>query len=90
MSLRRSLLAAAFAIVPSTLPAYAQQRTPIFTAGKLTEQQQLARDIYKELVEINTGVTTGDITVAAQAMAKRFRAAGIPESDIFVGGPEPK
>ncbi len=72
------------------LPAGAQQKSPIYTPGQLTPNQQLARDIYKELVEINTGVETGDITAAAQAMAKRFREAGIPESDIFVGGPQPK
>lgn len=56
----------------------------------LTPDQQLARDIYKELVEINTSVWTGNTTVAAQAMATRFRAAGFPEKDIFVGGPVPK
>lgn len=70
--------------------AGAQPRTPVFTPGQLNANQQLAREIYKELVEINTGVETGDITAAAQAMAKRFRAAGIPEQDIFVGGPQPK
>jgi hypothetical protein len=58
--------------------------------GRLNGDQQLSREIYKELVEINTGVETGDITAAAQAMVKRFRAAGIPEADIFIGGPQPK
>ncbi len=56
----------------------------------LTPNQQLARDIYKELVEINTSVTTGNTTPAAVAMARRFREAGFPEKDIFVGGPVPK
>ena len=60
------------------------QQTP------LTPNQQLARDIYKELVEINTSVTTGNTTPAAVAMARRFREAGFPEKDIFVGGPVPK
>ncbi len=64
-------------------------KSPIYTAGKLTPAQQVAHDIYKELVEINTSVTTGNITDGAVAMAKRFRAAGIPDSDIFVGGPQP-
>ncbi len=62
----------------------------VYTPGKLTSAQQQALEIYKELVEINTSVTTGDITAGALAMAKRFRAAGIPDSDIFVGGPQPK
>ncbi len=63
---------------------------PVYTPGKLTPAQQQAREIYQELVEINTSVTTGNITDGAVAMAKRFRAAGIPDSDIFVGGPQPK
>lgn len=85
-----ALAAGSALAVALAVPAGAQQRTPVYTAGALTPNQQLARDIYKELVEINTGVETGDITAAAQAMARRFRAAGIPESDIFVGGPQPK
>ena len=68
----------------------AQPRTPIYTPGKLTPNQQVALDIYKELIEIKTGVETGNITAAALAMAKRFKEAGIPESDIFVGGPRPE
>jgi acetylornithine deacetylase/succinyl-diaminopimelate desuccinylase-like protein len=67
--------------------AGAQQRLPIYTPGALTPNQQLARDIYEQLVEINTAVTTGNVTTASQAMAQRFREAGVPEADIFVGGP---
>lgn len=48
----------------------------------------LARDVYKELIEINTSYTTGATTPAAEAMAKRFRAAGF--ADVFVGGANPK
>ena len=58
-----------------------------YTAGALTPHQQLTRDIYEQLIEINTAVTTGNNTTAAVAMAQRFREAGIAESDIFVGGP---
>ncbi len=68
----------------------AQSRAPVFNPAALTAQQQLSREIYKELVEINTGVETGNITTAALAMAARFKAAGIPEADIFVGGPRPE
>ncbi|MEO7220422.1 MAG: M20/M25/M40 family metallo-hydrolase [Gemmatimonadaceae bacterium] len=72
-------------------PADAQIRPiSIYTPGKLTPSQKIARDIYKELIELNTSVTTGNITAGALAMAKRFRAAGIPDSDIFVGGPRPE
>lgn len=55
----------------------------------LAPHQQLAKDVYKELIEINTAVTTGRTTPAAEAMAKRFRAAGFPADDVFVGGPHP-
>src|SRR5262245_55955745 len=48
-------------------PASARSRTP---------QQQLAVDIYRELVEINTVATTGDTARAAAAMAARLRSAG--------------
>lgn len=68
----------------------AQRLTSVYTPGRLTPDQQLALDIYKELIEINTGVETGNITTAALAMAKRFRDAGIPPGDIFVGGPRPE
>src|SRR3982750_2522756 len=88
-TMRRQLLAALAALVCLPLVLAAQARAAIFTAGSLKANQQLAPDIYKELIEINTGVTTGNVTTAAVAMAKRFREAGIPEADIFVGGPRP-
>src|SRR5215207_11641170 len=55
----------------------------------LTPAQQLARDIYKELVEINTVDSVGSTTVAANAVAKRFLDAGFPQADLFIGGPRP-
>src|SRR5436309_6326408 len=53
-------------------------------------QNTLARDIYKELIEINTADSTGGTTQAAQAMAARLKAAGFPEADIQVLGPNPR
>ena len=52
-------------------------------------EKQLARDIYKELIEIKSGYTTGATTPVAEAVAARLRAAGFSESDIFVGGAIP-
>ncbi|HEX4748218.1 MAG TPA: M20/M25/M40 family metallo-hydrolase [Bryobacteraceae bacterium] len=49
-------------------------------------EQQLAREIYKQLIEIKSGFTTGATTPVAEAMAARFRAAGFADTDIFVGG----
>ena len=53
-------------------------------------QPKLARDIYKELVEINTVTNSGDTGQAADAMAARLKAAGFPEADIHVFKPAPK
>jgi len=77
MRLRRLLLPA-FASLAFSAPIAAQQ---------LSANQQALKDIYKELIEINTSVMTSGTTVAAQAMAKRFRDAGFPEQDIYMGGP---
>jgi acetylornithine deacetylase/succinyl-diaminopimelate desuccinylase-like protein len=52
--------------------------------------QQLAREILKELIEINTTDTAGDNTRAAEAMAARFRKAGYPAGDVQVLAPVPK
>ena len=52
----------------------------------LTPEQQFAKDVYKELLEINSSNMTSGTTAAANAMAKRFRDAGFPEQDIFLGG----
>ena len=48
--------------------------------------QRLAHDIYKEIVEIQSGYTTGATTPVAEAIARRLRVAGFPDSDIFIGG----
>jgi len=53
-------------------------------------ERQLAREIYKQLIEIPSGFTTGATTPVAEAMAARLRAAGFPESDIFLGGAIPR
>jgi acetylornithine deacetylase/succinyl-diaminopimelate desuccinylase-like protein len=42
----------------------------------------LARDIYAQLVEINTTDSVGDNTAAAKAVAQRLREAGFPEADL--------
>jgi acetylornithine deacetylase/succinyl-diaminopimelate desuccinylase-like protein len=52
-------------------------------------ERQLAHDIYKQMIEIKSGFTTGATTPVAQAVAARLKAAGFPESDIFVGGAIP-
>ena len=56
----------------------------------LQPHQQLAREIYRELVEINSVTGTGDTARAAEAMAERLRAAGFADDDVHVLSPAPR
>src|SRR5207244_187936 len=62
----------------------------IAAAQSLSPHQRLARDIHKELVEINTVTATGDTAKAAEAMAARLRSAGFPAADVRVFTPAPR
>ena len=59
------------------------------SAQSLDPQQQLARDIYRELIEIRTVHPDGDNTAAARAMAKRLLDAGFDAGDVEVFEPAP-
>src|ERR1700724_124073 len=83
---RRCFWIALFAASVSILPLTSKPAV----ADALSPQQQLAFDIYKELLEINTVTATGDTAQAAEAMAARLRAAGIAEADIHVFHPAPR
>jgi len=62
-----------------------------FAASNLPPEadQHLSHDIYKEMIEIKSGFSTGATTPVVDAVAKRLRAAGFPDSDIFLGGAIP-
>ena len=49
--------------------------------------RQLSRDIFKQLIEINTTDSAGSTTVAAQAMAERLIQAGLAPEEVRVLGP---
>jgi acetylornithine deacetylase/succinyl-diaminopimelate desuccinylase-like protein len=55
-----------------------------------TSHDLRAKEIFKQLVEINTTHSVGDTTKAAEAMAARFKAAGFPDADVRVLGPSAK
>lgn len=61
---------------------------PAMVAGQTTspdEYMQLARDIFSELIEINTTDSErGNNTIAARALARRLLDAGFPEEDVQV------
>jgi acetylornithine deacetylase/succinyl-diaminopimelate desuccinylase-like protein len=79
-SCRSACLTALFTLAASMLfvlpnPAFGQTLTP--------ELKQF-REVYQELVEINTTDSVGDTTQAARAMAARFKAAGFSDSDMQI------
>jgi acetylornithine deacetylase/succinyl-diaminopimelate desuccinylase-like protein len=65
-----------FLLLPLTSPAQIDETT-----------KQLSHDIFKQLIEINTTDSIGNVTTASVAMAQRFRDAGFPESDMQILGP---
>ena len=60
---------------------------PLAKAQNLDPTNQLARDIFKQLIEINTTDSMGNVTTAAEAMAQRLRVAGFSENDLHIAGP---
>jgi acetylornithine deacetylase/succinyl-diaminopimelate desuccinylase-like protein len=80
MTLSRGLLATALALSLCGA-ADAQVAAPPATV----RPDQLAfRALYKELVEINTTLSVGSCTRAAEAMGKRLTDAGYPAADVQV------
>ena len=67
------------------IPVIAQVSAPTPTQARL-------REIYKELVEINTTDSVGNCTTAANAMAGRLKAGGFAAGDMQIivppGGPK--
>ena len=91
LSIRSTLITTAAVALATATTLHAQQPAKAPGApATLTPQQQAARAVYKELVEINTMDSVGNVTTAAQAMAKRFLAAGFPASDVQVLIPKDK
>jgi acetylornithine deacetylase/succinyl-diaminopimelate desuccinylase-like protein len=83
---RKRFWLALFVASISTLPMVAVSSA----AEALSPQQQLAFDIYKELIEINTVTATGDTARAAEAMAARLKAAGFADADVHAFQPAPR
>ena len=64
---------------------HAQQTTSTTTLDPA--DRQLAHDIFKQLIEINTTDSIGSTTAAAEAMRKRLLDAGFSPADVVVLGP---
>jgi acetylornithine deacetylase/succinyl-diaminopimelate desuccinylase-like protein len=65
----------------------AQDVSPARQRGP-AEYEALAREIFRELIEINT-TQSGSTTRAAEAMAARLKAAGFSQNDVRILGPLP-
>jgi len=84
--LRRVVEVAALAggcLLATANPAHAQGSTSAAV-------DQLARSIFKELIEINTTDSVGNVTTAAEAVQKRLREAGFSEKEMILAGPNEK
>jgi acetylornithine deacetylase/succinyl-diaminopimelate desuccinylase-like protein len=83
----RKALPAAFLLPCVALIAVAQP-SPIPTASASDRAE--ARDIFKQLIEINTTDTPkGSVTAGSVAMQKRFLDAGFSPDDVKLLGPDP-
>ena len=82
--------AALFLLASLILGAALPVRAASDVAADRAATRQTARDIYRELVEINTSQSVGDTYAAAQAMAARLKTAGFPDADVrtFETGPK--
>jgi acetylornithine deacetylase/succinyl-diaminopimelate desuccinylase-like protein len=53
-------------------------------AGELTPDQVAFRELYRELIETNTTLSSGSCTEAAEKMGTHLRTAGMPAEDIHL------
>jgi acetylornithine deacetylase/succinyl-diaminopimelate desuccinylase-like protein len=72
---------ALIAILPLTASAAGAQTQPD------PATRQLSRDIFQQLIEINSTDSVGSTTLCAEAMAHRLLDAGFPKEDVVVLGP---
>jgi acetylornithine deacetylase/succinyl-diaminopimelate desuccinylase-like protein len=79
---RRRLSALAIAGVLAS-PALAQQ-------SPADRQRQLEREIFEELIEVNTSDSAGRTPELTAKVAARLRAAGFPAADVTITGFEPR
>jgi acetylornithine deacetylase/succinyl-diaminopimelate desuccinylase-like protein len=80
---RSVFLAAAVACTLTTV-SMAQAPTP---RSAPAQDETAFRDLYRQLIEINTTRSVGSCTAAAEAMRARLLAAGVPASDTQILAP---
>src|SRR5881409_716064 len=60
--------------------------SPLAAQSPPPEIERLSREIFRELIEIDTS-HTGDTSPAAEAVARRLRQAGFADADVALVGP---
>ena len=80
MNIKLPILAALLGTAALTGVVQSQAQAP--SSAQLRPDQVEFRGLYKELVETNTTLSAGSCTLAAERMAARLRAAGIPDSQM--------
>jgi acetylornithine deacetylase/succinyl-diaminopimelate desuccinylase-like protein len=65
-------------------------RLPAQTPSMDPATRQLAHDVFKQLIEINSTDSVGSTTAVAEAMRKRLLDAGFSPTDAVVLGPNPR
>ena len=60
----------------------------IAQAPQLPQQDRvLSREIFKQIIEINSQDSNGSVTAVAEALKKQFLAGGFADEDLVVAGP---
>lgn len=83
-----SLLARGVKHPLATLVLAATLAMPVTLGAQGFDQNAVGRTVLRELIETNTTPSIGNTTKASELMAAHFRAAGVPESDIAIVGPD--
>jgi acetylornithine deacetylase/succinyl-diaminopimelate desuccinylase-like protein len=84
----RAFFVALFLCLTVLIPASIAQ-AGIIPASKSDRAE--ARDIFKQLIEINTTDSPqGSVTAGTEAMEKRFLDGGFPREDVMLLGPDPR
>jgi acetylornithine deacetylase/succinyl-diaminopimelate desuccinylase-like protein len=69
------------------LGVLAARGVPAAASGGDQAADALAYEVFKQLIGIDTTDSIGNVTTAAEAMARRFRDAGFAPADVVVLGP---
>jgi acetylornithine deacetylase/succinyl-diaminopimelate desuccinylase-like protein len=71
----------------SAAVSFAVGQTPQSWKTPDPADKQLALGIFRQLIEINTTDSVGNVSTASKAMQQRFLDAGFAANDMYLGGP---